>query len=570
MKKSEIEDIFKKTYLSVLQILVKLADTMTVICELGRGSGKTTHILASRLDRIQNSMPGSIIVLGAATYIDIFNNILPGMLEYFNEEYERGIYFEYGKEPPRHFKKCYTTVTNWKHTISFVNGCVVQFASADRPESVLGKSAVHIILDELLRIKGDVFLERFVPILRADRSKFGDSPYFMGITGTTSTPNFETDEDWFIDYEKDMNSELIECIQELAYEVDFRLQELEKARKTLDFNKIKKIERFVERWKNRLSLLRKNQTYYVRASSFSNMKILGIDYILNQIKSIKDKDKLYTSIFAIRKLKVKDMFFGKFGKQHLFDDGYDYRYIDQISVGDNIDESCRHLKYYDKNKPLVAGYDAGPFSSMIFAQRNVMKKEFRILKNMWVFHPDQQDELAKKIDDYFSGGKKEIYIHYDRAANQKDPQWKKDYPNYKKMGINDTDAILLKQELTSLGWTVHLISTKQATIFYSQHYRLLNLLFGKSKNNKKLDSILIDRNECEELVSSINHSPLKRHEGKIILDKSSERLPFEEQVHNSTQIATALLYLLWGEYSKFLPDSDKNQDTPQGAGTYLG
>ncbi|MDR1370775.1 MAG: type II toxin-antitoxin system HicB family antitoxin [Dysgonamonadaceae bacterium] len=50
--------------------------------------------------------------------------------------------------------------------------------------------------------------------------------------------------------------------------------------------------------------------------------------------------------------------------------------------------------------------------------------------------------------------------HFDRAANQKDPQWKKYYPNYKKMGVNDTDAILLKQELVALGWTVQLISTK--------------------------------------------------------------------------------------------------------------
>jgi hypothetical protein len=567
MKKSKIEEIFHRVYLSVLQILVKLADTMILICELGRGSGKTTHILASRLDRVQNSMPGSIIVLGAATYRDIFDNILPGLLEYFNENYERGIYFEIGKEPPKHFKKCHTVIANWKHTISFVNGCVVQFASADHPESVLGKNAVHIVVDELLRIKGNVFLERFVPILRADRSKFGESPYFMGISGFTSTPNFETDEDWFLDYEKDMNKDLINCIQEIAYEVDLRLQELEIARKSLDFEKIKKLERFVERWNERLATLRKGQTFYVRASSFSNLKILGMDYIQGQIKSIKDKDILYTSIFAIRKLKVKDMFFGKFGKQHLFDDGYDYRYIDRMAVGETIDDSCRHLRYYNKNLPLYAGYDAGPFQSIVFAQRNRSAKEFRVLKNFWVYHPDQQDVLAEKIDNFFTGGRKEIILHYDRAANQKDPEWRKYYPAYKKMGVNDTDATLLKQELTALGWRVILMSIDQKMILHSQHYRLLNLLFGK--HDSKRDKILIDRNECEALVSSINHTPLKRYEGRVMMDKSSERLPFEEQAYNSTQIASAFIYLLWGEYNKLLPESDRNKETPQGAGTYF-
>ena len=54
---------------------------------------------------------------------------------------------------------------------------------------------------------------------------------------------------------------------------------------------------------------------------------------------------LYTSIFAIRKLKVKDMFFGKFGKQHLFDDGYNYSHIDRLSAGEKVEESSIHLKF---------------------------------------------------------------------------------------------------------------------------------------------------------------------------------------------------------------------------------
>ena len=76
MKKSNVKkEIFQEKYLSALQIKVKLADTQNIVCELGRGSGKTTNILASRLDRIINSMPGAIITIGAATYRDLFTNI---------------------------------------------------------------------------------------------------------------------------------------------------------------------------------------------------------------------------------------------------------------------------------------------------------------------------------------------------------------------------------------------------------------------------------------------------------------------------------------------------------------
>ena len=39
--------------------------------------------------------------------------------------------------------------------------------------------------------------------------------------------------------------------------------------------------------------------------------------------------------------------------------------------------------------------------------------------------------------------------------------------------------------------------------------------------------------------------------------------------YNSTQLASAFMYLLWGEYNKLLPDSDLSQETLQGAGTYM-
>lgn len=113
---------------------------------------------------------------------------------------------------------------------------------------MLGKNAAHLFIDEMLRIPEDKFTERIIPALRADRSKFGHSHYFMGITGFSSTPNFETDEDWWTKYEKDVDWDLIACIQEMAYELDIRLAELEIAKKEFNEDAIKQLTRFVERW----------------------------------------------------------------------------------------------------------------------------------------------------------------------------------------------------------------------------------------------------------------------------------------------------------------------------------
>lgn len=588
MKKSKVnENIFIRAYLSVVQIIAMLLDPTFLFGELGRGSGKTTHILAPRIDRVQNDMPGAMLVLAAATYKSILDNIVPGILEYFLENYERGVYFEFGKRPPAHFGVPTSKNPNWsrseiekindfKHTITFVNGTVIKFVSCDRPESMLGLNAAHLFIDEMIRIPEEKFLERIIPALRADRSKFGHSHYYMGITGFSSTPNFETDEDWWTKNEKDHNQPLMDKILEIAYEADLRMGKLLAAQAEADTEEIKKLQRYVDRWTERLNKrsddpdqcgLRVDQTAYLRASSFSNIKILGIDYIKNQIKTIKDPDKLNTSILAVRKYKVKDMFFGKFGKQHLFDDGYEYKYIDRVALGEDRESSSRDLKYCNPNMPLIAGYDPGPFQSIVFGQEEKQKKTFRIIKDMWVYHPDQHAELAEKIDTFFKHHKnKVIYLYYDRAGNQRDPAYRKDYPL---LGtLRDTDANLLQIALVARGWTVHPMSRNQATIFYSQHYRLLNKLFGDQEG--KHWKILIDRNECEALISSINHSPLKKGTRDIELDKSSEKLDFEDQAMYSTQLSSALMYLLWGRFSEILPASDRVKVTPQGAGTYTG
>lgn len=585
MKKSKVnENVFIRVYLSIVQIMALLLDPTFLFGELGRGSGKTTHILAPRIDRVQNAMPGALLVLAAATYKSILDNIVPGVLEYFLENYERGVYFEFGKRPPEHFgmpthehqdwsRTEIEKITDFKHTITFVNGAVIKFVSCDRPESMLGLNAAHLFIDEMIRIPEEKFIERIIPALRADRSKFGHSHYYMGMTGFSSTPNFETDEDWWTKNEKDMSWPLMTRILEMARNVHNRLADLLVAEANCDMKEVQKHQRFVDRWNERLNKrsddpdecgLRVDQTAYLRASSFSNIKILGIDYIKNQIKTIKDPDKLNTSILAVRKHKVKNMFFGKFSKHHLFDDSYDYKFIDKWAVGDKRLDSSRDLKHCNPNLPLVAGYDPGPFQSIVFGQEEG-KKSMRILKNMWVFHPAQHDELAEKIDTFFKHHKrKEIRLYYDRAGNQKNPSYRKWYPL---MGtLKDSDANLLIIALKARGWTVIPMSKGQATIYYCQHYRLLNKLFGESQYK-----ILIDRNECEALVSSINHSPLLSGTDEIELDKSSEKkLEFEDQAYFSTQISSALMYLLWGKFNNILPDSDRQQIKQQGAGTYTG
>ena len=87
----------------------------------------------------------------------------------------------------------------------------------------------------------------------------------------------------------------------------------------------------------------------------------------------------------------------------------------------------------------------------------------------------------------------------------------------------------------------------QSTIYHWQQFKLLLLIFGGRSN--ALPEVLIDENECANLCSAIMLSPLKKTEGKIELDKTSEKkVPLHKQAGLTTQLPSALIYLLYGRY----------------------
>lgn len=555
--------LFQEQYLSAVQTLALLADTQDLFCELGRGSGKTTHILGPRMDRVQNSMPGSVQVFLASTYKSIFENLVPGLMEYFCENYEEDMYFCIGKRPPRHFKPCRTEIMDWKNTISFVNGTVVQFVSCERPERANGKNIAHLYMDEMLHIKPRVYYENVLPSLRSKTTLHYESPYFMGTTGTTSTPNIEKDYDWFLDYEKkylaDDNRERVRIIQRLALELDHRLYLLDIARQKDDRAAIRNLENYQRRVEQMLTALRRHTVYYMRASSFSNIKVLGIDYIKKQIEGTLDTASLNTSIFAVRENRVKDMFFGHFTPMYINSDTYRVSHFEDAAIGEKLKLTCADMEHCNLSEPLYLGYDPGPFTSLVVGQYSADRQTFYLIKNFYVYWPAQQAELAAEFREFFAPMRcKTLFCHYDRAGNQRDPQWKKLKKYFGDDG--DTDAMTLRDQLEQYGFSCNLMSMGQRTIYYREHLQLLNRLFsGEEKNTvngRQVIKIQIDENECDALISSIYNSPIRRHSGTVELDKSSERLPYEQQAYQSTQLASALMYLLWGEFAKqYLPVS---------------
>ena len=328
---------------------------------------------------------------------------------------------------------------------------------------------------------------------------------------------------------------------------------------------ISRLTNFVTRWTEWGRDVRKQKEYwwtYIKGSTFSNLAWVGLEYMEQQLMSSGSNfDKFKLSILGIRPEAVKDKFFARFNaSKHTFSDSYKYKFtdgyrdgdIDLFSIDRGYQRNSRDLKYCNEDSPLYAGYDPGNFSSIVFGQetRSAQHKELRIIKNFWAYLPEEHSELAEKITSFFRDHRRKIiYLHYDRAANKR-------LSKYLENSKGKTDAEILKRELESRGWTVHLESLKQRTIYLWEHFFLLSVLFGEK--NPKAPRVKICQNEAGELISSIQMSPVKKTTDSFIdLDKSSEtKLDYEDQVLWSTQIGTSLMYLLWGLYHELKPKGE--------------
>ncbi|MDP2401053.1 MAG: hypothetical protein Q8M66_03665 [Actinomycetota bacterium] len=545
------EKEFQLIYYNTVQLLAQIYDPTFFFAEVGRAGGKTAGMLGPRVVRVAHDMPLATLLFMAKTYASLYSNILPKLIKFFRTPLPNGkpyltegVHYVVGtKKLPRHFKTPLAPVENPQHCIFFAWGSVLRPGSADRAESVAGIDAAHVFIEEMKHIDGQKLKSRVFPTLRDDlRAPYSGSHYFQGITGVSDTARLDLGEnDWFLTYEKNMNMDRLTDVANMYFHIN-------EAQLTLLRNpNDEKARRKIERWLPLIKKARTGQTYYARASSFVNKDILGIEFFRNQLNSLTI-DEFLVALGNIRPKRVAEMFFGKFGKKHIFDDSFLYDFIDKYDLSEEAFKiTARDMKHYNPRQPLYFGYDPGHFMSVVVAQRE--PGTLRVQKDFHVIHPNQHDAMADEINEFYKNHHdRTIYLYYDRAGNQQ---------KYKDTDIpTDTDAKMLARELRNRKWTVHLMSIGQETIYHHEHYLLMTIILSESERHT--DRIRIDSNNAANLISSIHMSPLKRTEGRIQLDKSTEKsLPFEQQATMSPQIASAWMYLVYGLYSNYLPDKSK-------------
>ena len=531
-------------YQNKVQTLCRLVDANKLYAVWGRGTGKTAYVTTPRILTCAGEMPGETASLSHKSFVALFQNVIPTILATLNQEItlpdgskramlREGLDYVVGqKDLPRHFRKPRFPMLYPERTIIFANGFNVQAVSTDRPDSIAGRSLVHAFFEEMKYSDGEKVRSRIIPAIRTSRLGSGSEAHRShlhgGITGVSDIGRLTIGEDnWFTDYEKDVNPQLIEDIVNLALILD-------KAR--LKGNTAK-----VEKYGPLLASMRKKAVYYLRASTFANRDVLGFDYFRTQFDSLSESEFL-SSICSVVDRNRENLFFELWDEsKHTFTDSYKYQMLDKLSLLDTVTVDATYLKHFNPTKKILIGFDPGAFASMVVAQEDREANTLWILKEHFVFPPDDLPDMARAFHTFFKEAAKNrtIDLYYDRAGNKK---------NVKRE--NETDARTLAAELRKLGWNVTLKSQGQPTIYHYEHYRLWKRLLAE--NEKKVPHIRIDANECPYLVSAMYCCKKLPGSNPVELDKRPEKsVKIELQAGLTPQIPSAMTYLVWGLYSGF-------------------
>ena len=187
IKFSQTEDEFR--YSNWISTIIDMIKPTNLYLYGGRGTAKSTDILAKRIIDIIYDMPAAPFAFVADTYVNLITNILPHIiLGWERMGFLEHVHYVVEEAPPDHWVKSSIKTYDYKHTISTFNGCKFFLKSLDRPSINAGISVVHQFGDESKYLQSEK-LSKFFPTLRGDLIRFGKSHYYLGQTFCSDMPD---------------------------------------------------------------------------------------------------------------------------------------------------------------------------------------------------------------------------------------------------------------------------------------------------------------------------------------------------------------------------------------------
>lgn len=512
------------------QRLVHLVNALLTVIQWGRGTGKSAGVVAPRIIHNAKAMPRSAGGFCAPSFRKFTDHEWPGIRKTLNGKFrlEEGRDYVFMRKPPDHWPVPYMAPEKYKYFVTFRNGAGFHVLSFDHDQTANALDMDWCIVDEAKLLDGKRVQEEVFNTLRGNRDYFGHRPEHLSrwLLSDKYTRANSKQTAWISAYaEKATNPKiLIEIIEKALL-----LQEC----------KNKRLRSEVERL---LFPLQKGAVFFSEADTMANIHAVGEEFIMNAINSNTPAGAL-ASIFNMDvKRGEGSLFYPLFNEGlHTYSNNHNNRIEETIWQHGydkyREDSSCKYDKDLQRGKPLRVYVDpGGRYNWAIVAQKqgNII----RYLKNFWVEKPRKIKDLMEDIMDYYRlHDKKQIELYYGIDAK------KENYTDERTVAQQVLEFIQRKK------WDVEdKMENINTWVSHQKKYEFGMLVMDQREDrDDRFPQIMINRDNCKELIWSISKAELKPGENKYEKDKRSERnvnLPQWQATHLSDAFDwTAIDYL---------------------------
>lgn len=425
-----------KVYFNPMQRDVMSLGARDNIIVAGRGTGKGVLHAGKMLQVFQN-MPRSTSCIVAPNAKRALTNTLPSMFIHWERwGYKRGLHWVVGRKPPKEldWARPIYEPENWENFISFYTGAVAQIVSQDRQGTSNSKSFDFLDIDEAKFIKFDQLKNETFPANRGQVAEFGHFPYHHGMLVTSDMPTTRKGS-WFMNYEKDCDTELIETIRAVQREIaHFRSSEPT----AYAARRIRELSAY-------LTELQKHTLYYKTFSSLTNMEILGEEFIRQQRRDLPYL-VFRTSILCLPVELIRDGFYSSMTMAHRYRPGpSDYvRSMGYEDAGTLVND-MRLDSDVAPDEPLCIAFDYNAnINWLVVGQRVPDEGRLNVVRSFYVKYERKLPEVVNDFCDYYAQHcTKEVVYYYDATALN---------GNY---AVNDEDfAFVIIRTFERRGWRV--------------------------------------------------------------------------------------------------------------------
>ncbi len=498
----------KQVYFNRPQLMAQLIAARTTVIVAGRRTGKTDSIAAPFALKMMQRMPGSTGGIVVPTFKHGLTNTLPGLFAAWERwGFRKGIHYVVGRRPPKTFAKPITEPEEWENVISFYNGSVAIILSQDRKGAANSLTLSWILVDEAKFIDPVRLHQETLPANGGIKSHFSRHSFNHAMLILSDMPQSKKGS-WFLEYEKEMDPEIIRAIEGGVYEQWRQKQKILEIRKK-GIEPPAYLRGHLRRLDANINKLRSVATYYREYSSVENVQLLGEQYLRDMKRDLTPLT-FQTSIMCQKIGIARDGFYSSMKEDHKYNDS-DFEYLDTIGYDFSPEAiDCRADRDLDRYRPISIGMDYNANINWIVAgQPDERLGRLNILKSFYVKYERKIPALVADFCLYYAHHRcKTVVFYYDTTALGS---------NYAVNSIDFRYTII--SEFEKHGWNVVPIPLGNP-MRHDEKYNLINRGFAGLNRLTPY----FNRQNNDDLILAVQSAGVSRGRNGFQKDKSGEKL----------------------------------------------